>query len=190
MIIGVVGTLASGKDSVAEYLARDKGFTHVSTADLLRDYIRDNGLGGLDRDNLRMVANRLRTEQGGDFLVKLALSRPERPIALTAMRSPVEVQAIHEAGGHVIAVDAPVTQRYAWARARGRIDDAVTEEQFKEQEEAEIVNTDPNHQQITAVIAMADFNIANDSTLEELYRKVDVILERYRNDKGQNPNAK
>ncbi len=178
MIIGVVGTFASGKDTVAEYLADAKGFFHISTADVLRQYIRDNDLGGLDRDNLRLVSNKTRSERGGDFFVKEALTRPERPMVLTAMRSPREIEAIQAAHGHVVAVDAPVQQRYDWAVARGRIDDAVTAEQFKHQEEAETINTDPNHQQLTTVISMADFNIANDGSLQDLYDKVDGILER------------
>ena len=36
-IIGIAGTLATGKDTVAEYLAEQFGYTHVSTGDIVRE---------------------------------------------------------------------------------------------------------------------------------------------------------
>ncbi|MFI5240361.1 MAG: AAA family ATPase [Candidatus Saccharimonadia bacterium] len=178
LIIGVVGTLAAGKDEVADYLAKKIDGEHVSTAEELRDYVTEHHLGGLDRDNLRIVANQLRAEQGGDFLVRLALAHKKRPIILSAMRSPLEVHAILEAGGILIAIDAPVMKRYDWAKHRGRIDDAVTAEQFRLQEEAELAHLDPNHQQIFAVMEMAHYRIANDDTLLALRQKVDEVFDR------------
>lgn len=176
MIIGVCGTFAAGKDVVAEYLA-SKGFNHVSSGDVLRRYILDNKLGEIDRDSLRIIANRTRAEKGADFFVRQAILSVARPLVISGIRTTGEVEAVKAAGGIMIGVDAPVTRRYNWAKSRGRIGDHITQEKFREQEIAE-ESDKPTDCQITAVMSMADFDIANDGTLEELYMKVDDVLKR------------
>lgn len=175
MLIGVVGTFAAGKDTVAEYLV-EKGFSHYSTGDLVRAYITDNQLGGLDRDNLRKIATKLRAEKGTGILVEMALADQSRPMVISGIRNPGEVNALKKAGGTLIAVDAPIERRYAWAKARGRLDDVVTSEDFKRQEAAEETDN-PAAPQITAVIALADFDVANDGSLADLHQKIDTVLE-------------
>ncbi len=176
MIIGLVGTFASGKDTVAEYLEAKKGFEHYSTGDLIREYIKEHNAGGLDRKNLQDVGNELRAKYGSGFLVELAIKRGKPPLAISGIRSTGEAQAVYDAGGFLIAFDAPLERRYAWTKSRGRIDDAMTEAEFAAQEGREISSDDPNHQNITAVIAMASYDIANDGTLDELFAKVDEVL--------------
>ena len=43
MIIGVVGTIGSGKDTVAEYL-NQKGFQSISLSDILRGIMKQENL--------------------------------------------------------------------------------------------------------------------------------------------------
>ncbi|HSH31675.1 MAG TPA: hypothetical protein VK963_03365 [Candidatus Saccharimonadales bacterium] len=190
MIIGVCGTFAAGKDAVAEYLAT-KGFLHVSTGDLLRAYIQKHQLGSLERDNLRIVANKIRAEKGGGYFAELALGRTRQPLVVSGIRTVGEVAALRQAGGHLIAVDAPINRRYQWAKGRGRLDHVTSVDDFKRQELAEEGHS-PTDSQITIVISMANFNIANDGTLEQLHAKIDEVLERYHitNVKGQSSNGK
>lgn len=176
VVIGVVGTFASGKDTVAAYLA-NRGYNHVSSGDVLRRYIVDNNLGSLERDNLRLVANKTRAEKGADFFVRDAVEKWPRPLVVSGLRSSGEVEAIKREKGVIIAVDAPVTRRYNWAKARQRIDDNITEEKFKDQELAE-ESDKPTDCQISVVMSMADFNISNDGSLEQLHGQIDDVLLR------------
>jgi dephospho-CoA kinase len=178
MIIGVCGTFASGKDMVAEYIADKLGYIHVSTGDLVREYIRENDLGEIDRDNLRKVANELRAEHGSGYLIETSLEKYNDDVVFSGVRSTGEVETIRNARGTMIAVDAPVNQRYEWAKARKRIGDEITPEYFRQQETAEENHGDPNKQQLTAVITMSDYDIANDGTLEDLNGKIDEVLAR------------
>lgn len=176
MIIGVCGNFASGKDAVANYL-ESHGFTHISTGDLVREYVTANNLGGLDRDNLLKVANQIRSQKGSGYLVCEALKRGHRNLVISGVRSTGEAQAVHDAKGVIVGVDAPIQIRYDRLKARGRIDDAVSIEDFARQEAAE-----QSHKQsesnITAVLAMTDFQIANDSTEVDLHRRIDDILKQ------------
>ncbi len=186
MIIGLVGTFAAGKDVAASYLA-EKGFNHISTGDTLRSIIQTENLGGgsLDRDNLRVQSNKLRKERGGDFLIKFALEQGGNKLAISGIRAVSEAQAVIDRGGVIIAVDAPVTLRFKRLRDRGRLDDDITEEKFVEQEKAEIGNDDPDAINLTAVIAMANYDIANDSTLEVFHQRLDEVLKRLKKSNGQ-----
>ena len=177
LVIGVVGTLAAGKDAVSQYLV-SRGFHFFSGGDYTRQYIREYGLGGLDRDNLQRVANELRRKHGADYMSRVGLETAGRPLVISGARTPAEVEIIKRHGGYVIAVDAPVERRYAWAKARGRIDDAVTTEEFKRLEAAEATGREAHTIQLESVIAMADFSISNDGTQEELQAKVDEVLRR------------
>jgi dephospho-CoA kinase len=178
MIIGVCGTFASGKDSAAEYIAERLGHLHISTGDLVRQYVRENDLGGIDRDNLWKVANGLRAKHGSGFLITSSLKKYADNVVFSGIRSPGELEAVHQAGGMMIAVDAPIDRRYQWAKSRGRIGDEITAEYFRQQEAAEENRDDPNKQQLTTVISLSDFDIANDGTLEELHAKIDDVLMR------------
>jgi dephospho-CoA kinase len=177
MIIGVCGTFAAGKDMVADYLASARGFNHVSSGDVLRKYIVDHHLGEIDRDSMREIANKTRAEKGADFFVHEALASASRPLVVSGIRTTGELEALKNAGGIMIGVDAPISRRYNWAKERGRIGDQITQQKFREQEVAEESDR-PTDCQITAVMSLVDFNIANDGTLDELYAKVDDVLKR------------
>ncbi len=178
MIIGVVGTFASGKDTVAEYIAAKLEYLHISTGDLIRRYIRENNLGDIDRDNMLVIGNKLRSEKGSGFLVESSIKKYKDNLVLSGIRSPGEAEAVQKSGGIIVAVDAPVEQRYEWAKARGRIGDDITPEYFRRQETAEENDDDPNKQQLTTVISMAEFDVANDGTLDDLHAQIDDVLKR------------
>ncbi|MBW3538183.1 hypothetical protein KY386_01680, partial [Candidatus Parcubacteria bacterium] len=75
-------------------------------------------------------------------------------------------------------VDAPIHQRYERAKDRRRLDHVMSVDEFRRQELAE-EGKSATDSQITTVISSADFDIANDATLEDLHAKVDSVLERF-----------
>lgn len=175
MKIAFVGPSAVGKDAVSEYIAKKLSLTHVSSGDIVRDYIRTNNLGNLDRKNLQIVANQLRTEKGGDVLVTIALEKTPDNLVLSGLRALDEVETFKKRGGKVVAITAPLEMRYELAKARGRIDDKVSFDDFKKIEEEEYSSKDRNGQNVAQVISMADFEIINDGTLEELFEKSEKL---------------
>ena len=52
MILGITGTIRSGKDTAANYLV-SKGFTHYSLSDYIRKVVREQGLDQTDRTILQ-----------------------------------------------------------------------------------------------------------------------------------------
>ncbi len=177
MKIAFVGPPAVGKDAVSNHIEEKYNFTHISSGDIVREHVKINNLGGLDRENLQKVANKLRTENGGDILVKIALQKIDNNLILSGLRAIDEVMTFKKLGGVVITITAPLEKRYGLAKLRSRIGENISLEEFIRIEETEMTSADRNNQNVSAVVAMADIEISNDGSLEELCKKVDITIE-------------
>lgn len=173
----MVGHASGGKDTAAEYIASKYNFIHVSTGDLLRDYIEKNDLGEPTRDVMQTVANRLRAEYGADFLViKAMASKSNKDIVISGLRNPSEARSIHDSGGKLIVVNASPEIRHARAELRNRPGDSLDFSAFTGQQRTEEDSDDPNAQNLNAVFALADEFIENNTTLEDLHTKIDKYM--------------
>jgi len=184
MIIGITGTDGAGKGVVVEYLTTTKGFTHYSARALIVEKIKRRGLP-VNRDNMRLVANDLRREQGNDYLVKTYLARANQEnvknAVIESLRATAEAETLHSAGGILLAVDADQRMRYERIKARASETDLISFEKFCKQEAIEMNDPDPNGMQKAAVMEMADYKVENNGTLEELYAQIDDVLRQIEN---------
>lgn len=180
MKIAFVGLPAVGKDVVSDYIAKKYSLKHISSGDIVRDYVKTNNLGGLERENLRIVANKMRSKFGGDILVKIAFEKSADNIVLSGLRSIEEINTFKKFGGKVISINAPLKTRYELAKIRRRIDDNISFKEFKKNEGKEYSNLDINSQNIYKVIQMADDKIINDGSLQELLIKSEKIVNNYK----------
>lgn len=178
MIVGITGTIASGKDTVAEYLRRT-GFRVSSISEAIRLELKQQNLPAT-RENLKFMGDRMRTKHGSEFLAKQALRAVEgsENAAVIPLFNIAEAQFLRKKGAILIGVDAPIELRWQRAKSRGRITDDVTLEQFKRDEAVRTTSEKAGHQ-LEKVMAMADVIIQNDGTVEELRLKVDEILKRF-----------
>lgn len=166
-IIGVSGTFASGKDTVAAFLEQDFGYTHVSTGDIVRRVAMEK-YGSLERPVLLRTADELRRSEGAGALALEAL-KASRPLVITGVRSLGEAKTIQQAGGVIVFVDAPAEVRYERMRARARDNETVlTLEQFRANEEKEMYSgsTDADFN-IRGIGELADVIVTNDGSLED-----------------------
>lgn len=159
-VIGLSGTFASGKDTLARQLEADFGYTHVSTADIVRRVAMEER-GSIERPVLFEVASKHRREDGAGYFAQLALQHV-RPLIVSGIRSLGEVKAVREAGGVMVFVDAPLEVRYKRMLARQRDAEVeLTLEQFRANEEKEMYGGPTD----------ADFN------LRQIKMDADVIIE-------------
>ena len=173
-VIGLVGYPASGKDTAALYFSQEHKFIHVSTGDMIREYIKENNLGEATRELLQKVGNELRSQYGSGFLAQEAIQKnsEKEKIIVSGVRTVGEASEIKKLGGIIIAIDVSQKVRFERAQARGSARDNRDFEAFKAVEDREAQNTDPNVQNVSAVINMADHKILNEGTVEELYRQI------------------
>lgn len=179
IIIGLVGEPSGGKDAAADYLVKKYEFVHVSTGDLVRDYIAKNNLGNLSRKNLKKVATKLREQFGSDYLANTALHNTKaNMIVISGLRTVAEVHSLQLKKAIILCVNADIKTRYQRAKIRGRIGEHIDFETFKSIQDNEERNMDPNGQNVEAVISIADESIQNNGTIEQLHAQIDEFMTR------------
>jgi dephospho-CoA kinase len=178
MIIGLTGKLGSGKDSVLEYLVKEKGFGAFGTGDVVREYVKEFNWPDT-RDSQREMANMLSNKYGVDFLLKETIKRAEgENKVISGIRQPAEADYFNkEENAYLIAVDAPIEVRFSRMQTRARTGDPQTLEELKEKEAEEMGRSEKNVQNISYCIDRADFELDNSGSKEELYKQVEKVLE-------------
>jgi len=175
-IIGITGTHASGKDTVAEYISKKYNLKGYSTADEVRYEATKLGLDH-SRANLFVLANKIRDKFGKGELAKRALNRAESNIALvTSLRNVGEIEYLQKQSNfYLISVDGPIEIRYERAKNRERIGDGKTLEEFRAAEEKEMYASESG-QQLIPCMNLADYFVINDGTLERLRARTDEVM--------------
>lgn len=166
-LIGISGTFASGKDTIADYLVKDFGYTHASTGDMVRKVALEK-YGSIERPVLFKTATELRYANGAGALVLEAL-KEQRPLVITGIRTLGEAKALKENGGTLLFIDAPVEVRYDRVKSRARDNEtALTLEEFQANEEKELY-AGPNDEDfnIRGIGKMADIVVENVLALDD-----------------------
>ena len=162
-----------------KYLTEQHNFTHYSARALITEAVKDRGLEP-SRKNFRLTANDLRRQHGNDFIVKETFKKIIAEGAMNAVlesiRTTAETETLKKEGGILIAVDADQALRYRRIKKRQSESDHISLAEFKQQEELEMNDPDPNGMQKAAVMAAADHTIINDSTLATLHKKIEQML--------------
>ncbi|HJQ07875.1 MAG TPA: AAA family ATPase [Candidatus Saccharimonadales bacterium] len=182
-LIGVAGTAGAGKDTVSDMIARQFAMPNLSTSDIVRAITRHVYSLPHDfnpvRDQLYVVANFLRNEVNPATMVKLCILmaqvRQLQGGVISGLRSIGEAEAIRDAGGIIVGVDAEPKIRYERISARHRDTETLkTFEEFLKQDEYEnrgLSDQGPSRG-IRAIIDSADVLITNAMTIEELEQEV------------------
>lgn len=178
LLIGLAGPNACGKGEVARYLAQ-RGFAPHSLSDVVREEARARGLT-TEREDLIRVGQDLRRAEGPGVLAERLLPRLEPRAVVDSVRAPAEVEVLRAGRPdfRLIAIDAPVEERWRRAIARGRAGDAPDLESFKAHEALENQD-DAASQQILKAMEFADERIVNDGTIDALHRKIEALLEQW-----------
>lgn len=181
VIIGLTGTLGSGKGTVARYLVERHGFEHFSARDLISEEVKYRKLP-IDRETLTFVANALRREHSPIFIVESLYSRAVKAgknAVIESIRTPAEVTFLRASPDfYLFAVDADVRKRYERIRTRRSETDSVSFERFVADEDREKFSTNEYEQNLTECIRLADMKLNNNSTPRSLERKVEKALRK------------
>ena len=178
MIIGITGTLGAGKGTVVEYLIHERGFKHYSVRDFLNKEIVRRGLQP-NRDTLLAVANDLRAAHGAGYISETIMGEVLRggsDAVIESIRSLGEATYLKDHKAELWAVDADVKTRYARIQERASETDRVSFEKFVADEAREYTYTDRTKPNLSGVIALADIMLYNDTSKEELFKKIEEVL--------------
>jgi dephospho-CoA kinase len=179
MFVGLCGFAGSGKGTVAEFL-RSKGCSHYSIKEIIAEELRNRGME-VNRENLIMMANSLRSQHGPDVLVQRVIKQlpQDGNAVIESLRNPEEVSALRANGNFIlIAVDAPIQSRLQRLVGRSRPGDPLTLDDLRRLDGQEEADSSRSGIRIKECISMADFIIVNDGNLARLQTRIDEILSR------------
>ncbi|MEZ5196946.1 MAG: AAA family ATPase [Bacteroidales bacterium] len=181
IIIGITGTLGSGKGTIVKYLVRKKGFNHFSVREFLLQEIRKRKLPE-NRDSMVLVANDLREKNSPSYitdqLYEQSLKQNKNAI-IESIRTPGEAESLRTKGEFFLfAVDADPKDRYNRIKLRNSETDHIDFDTFMANENREMTATDPHKQNLKKCIEMADFVLQNNGSREELYQKVESVVSK------------
>lgn len=173
-IIGIVGPIASGKDTAGDYLSGALHIPSFQISSSLKDICAESRVEPT-RNNLILLGTQLAAEYGDGYLAEYILERaPDRAI-ITGMRQLGQI-AVLKANSNLtlLSVDADPPIRFERAKKNGKLGEAKTLEEFVAHELAE--NTAPNAQRLFEVMRIADHHLVNEATIKDLHEQIDSIL--------------
>lgn len=182
VIIGVTGTLCSGKGAVIDFF-KARGFESTSLSDRLREEAKLKNIE-LTRENLQLLGNSIREKYGSSALAILTLEKIKGKdnFIIDSIRNPGEVEELKKIGNFkLISVDAPRELRIDRLLKRynegSRKEDPVTKEEIENImaiDEGKDQNS--NGQQVLQCIKLADFHIFNDKDISFLHKELEKIF--------------
>jgi dephospho-CoA kinase len=182
-IIGITGTIGSGKGTVVRHLIERYGFVHHSARDLIVAELAKAGLPA-NRDTMLLMANKLRKENHPGYIAEalhLKALEEGKDAVIESIRTVGEIEAVKRHGNfHLFAVDADPRIRYARIRERQSVTDNVSFEKFLADEREETSSPEAHVSNLLPCIARADHIFMNDGSLEDLQAQVDRVMARIR----------
>ena len=179
-IIGLAGTFASGKDTLANYLVEKYGYLHISTADMVRGEAMKR-YGSIERPILHKTATAVRQTEGAGAFAQRALDEAAgRPVIISGIRSLGERDVLRKQGALIVFVDAPVEVRYERMRSRQRDQETqLSLDEFRANEQREWYGgDDPADFNVRGIKAEADVVLENvmplDDFLADAVTKIDI----------------
>lgn len=178
LVIGLMGTIASGKGTVAEYLVEKHGFKHIVMGNLVRTIARKLRIKPT-RENLHNLQAKYRAKDPAYFIKKVIekiSSSKHKKWVVDGLRNPEDAKILKQTfNAFLVFVDAPPILR--WERARKRKRGKEAKESFKEfmkieKDENKIFNFDVTKK-------YANVTLMNDSTKEKICRETEEILKKF-----------
>ena len=174
-IIALVGLAGSGKSAAVEYLT-EKGFPKIYFGGVIYKAMDEAGIEKT-WDNQQQFREEIRRREGKDFVIKRVIKNihdlinaGQNKIVLDGLYTWSEYKFLkHEFPGQVVVI-AIVTPKYLrYQRMAKRIERPMQPHEVDQRDWSEIENLEKG-----GPIAIADYFIINDGSLEQLHQKIDA----------------
>lgn len=177
-IIAFVGLAGAGKSSAVEYLT-NQGHPKVYFGGIVLEVVTEAGLD-INPENEKLISGQLREREGKDFIAKRIIAQihdltasGQHRIVADGISSWTEYKAMKaEFPGELIVVAIVAPKHLRHHRLNIRPIRPMTDAEANQRDWFEIENIEKG-----GPIAIADYVIINDGDLENLYSRLDTILD-------------
>ena len=176
IILGLVGPISSGKDTVADYLVKKYDAEKVSFSQSLRDILNRLFLP-IDRIHMSGLAQTLIDKFGDDVLSKVIAREIEKSdkkiFVLPNIRREADYSALeHFPGFILVGIETELQTCYERLikRSQNADDQSKTWEQFQKDL---LLSTEVK---IPDLVKKSKYKVNNDGSLEDLYKQVDELV--------------
>jgi len=177
-IVGAVGQIGSGKDTVVNYIAAKCSILIISIGDIAREIAKSRGLSPT-RQNLQQITEEHYQRFGKTYFIEETTKRIKdagyKKVLITGIRAPTDVTTLKKLFHNdfiLICVIAHERKRFQRLKSREEARDPKTWQEFLAQDRNE-----EKIFQVSESCELADYAIENNGTLEELLQKIDSVLE-------------
>ena len=175
IIIGLAGFAGTGKSNLARHLSEKYHFQLFEGSALLRHAAAERGLTLDSRQSYEQLNRQLQADCGLSWATDIMLASNEGRLLFSGHRSPSDAQAIHEAGGVIVALSCPpeicLTRIDTTDPKNPRTIAGYLEAQRNDTSNTEFGSNTP------WVIAHADYTINTSGPTEATCAKADQLVE-------------
>jgi len=178
IIIGIIGEIASGKGTAADYLKKNYSGAIFKFSTVMRDVLTRLYLPQT-RENLQTLSLALRQTFGQDIFAKTmakdAAASTSQVTIIDGIRRPSDIAELTKLESfHLMTIVADEKIRFERVKTRNENpgDAEKTWEQFLKDSSADTEMT------IRTIAPMAEFTIENNGTVEDLWSKLDATIKQ------------
>ncbi len=176
MIIGITGTIGSGKGVAAKHLKRKYHFNTINLGNIIRSIAKKEHVEPT-RDKLHRLQEKYHKKHGKDYIISLAFEKINKNkwknVAIDGIRLPEQAIFAKRNKIKLIFIDASPVVRFERMKKRHRHNYSKTLQQFKKEEAKEWKNFN-----LRKTFSYADYKIFNNGSEKELFKKIDKIMKK------------
>lgn len=177
-IIVIVGLAGSGKTEAVNYIT-SKGYPKVYFGGIIYDAMKEAGIE-ITPESQQKFREEIREKEGKDFVIKRVIKQThdlinsgQHRIILDGLYSWTEYKILkHEFPGEVVTLAVVAPKHVRYHRLENRPERPFTFEESEERDRSEIENLEKG-----GPIAMADYFLANNQSIDKLYNQIEKTLE-------------
>lgn len=177
-IIAPVGLAGSGKSSVVEYLTK-KGIPKVYFGGIIYKAMAEAGIEPT-WENQQQFREEVRAREGNDFVVKRAIDEVhnlikagQHRVVLDGLYTWSEYKILkHEFPGQLSVIAVVTPKRLRYQRLAKRPERSMQPHEIDQRDWSEIENLEKG-----GPIAIADYFVINDGSLDDLHAKLETITQ-------------